>query len=114
MKFFHGGHPGMMKGQFVLPPSITRAKSLAEFGNNKCDTTKVYVTTSFLAATMYAATIKKGEVYEVEPIGELKHDPDCIEEGLSFSCEKARITKRHKLSRNQRETVIYALTNENK
>jgi hypothetical protein len=54
----------------------------------------VYVTTHPVAASMFAAMAPiKGDVavYEVEPIGELAHDPDCSDPGLSFECESARV-----------------------
>lgn len=95
--YYHGGRGGLQKGNFILPPTITNAKSTAEFGNHMCDRSKVYVTVEFTAAAMYAAAVN-GDVYEVEPVGALAEDPDCIEPGFSFACERARILKRHRLT----------------
>jgi rifampin ADP-ribosylating transferase len=97
-KFYHGGRKGMRRGQFILSPVITGAKSLREFGNHLTDKTKVYVTTEYNAALLYAAGVN-GCVYEVSPIGDLNHDPDCLTEGLSFACDRAQIVKVHSVSR---------------
>ncbi|NKI17399.1 hypothetical protein HCU74_08215 [Spongiibacter sp. KMU-166] len=108
-RYYHGGRGGMRKGQFVLPPDVTGAKSTAKFGNYMCDTSQVYVTTEFTDAAMYAVGVG-GDIYEVEPIGELQEDPDCNRPGISFSCTKAKILKRHRLTSNERVAVLNALT----
>ncbi|MET4696675.1 NAD(+)--rifampin ADP-ribosyltransferase [Endozoicomonas lisbonensis] len=103
--YWHGGKGGMKPGQMILPPSITGAKHMGEFGNHHHDANQVYVTTQYGAALMYASGVKKGDVYEVEPIGELRTDPDCEHHELSFSCDKARIVRRYKLSENTRKAA---------
>ena len=108
MRYFHGGRANLQKGNFILPPVITQAKSMASFGNKDCDRAKVYVTTSFEAAAMYAAGVL-GDVYEVEPVGELGHDPDCLVDGLSYSCNKARILKCFRLKNNERQAILREL-----
>lgn len=41
---------------------------------------------------LYAAmSAKKPTVYEVLPVGELVPDPDCLEPGLSWECERAEV-----------------------
>lgn len=65
-----------------------------------------------MAASMYAAMFpekKGGCVYQVEPVGEIEHDTDCSQPGLSFSAPKARIVKVFKLSRNQINTARMAV-----
>jgi hypothetical protein len=62
---------------------------------------RVYLTSSRDAARFFAAmypTNRGGCVYEVEPVGELAHDPDCDEVGLSFEAPRARIVAVHELS----------------
>lgn len=92
--FWHGGRPGLPRGSFVLPPSITRVKSLSDYGAagvHRRD--RVYVTTTQAVALMYAAGVPKGVIYQVEPHGEIEPDPDCTLPGLSFQCERARILR---------------------
>ena len=107
-KYYHGGRGGMNKGQLILPPAVTGATSQAKYGNYLTDKNRVYITTDYEAAMLYAAGVN-GDVYEVEPVGELLSDPDCSQEGLSFSCGKAKIIKRYKLSDRSRRMVIKAL-----
>lgn len=92
--YWHGGRPGIQRGAFILPPSITKARSLSEFGAaGVCRTDRVYVTTSRAAAIMYAAGVKRGVIYECEPMGQIEPDPDCTEPGLSWQCERARVIR---------------------
>jgi rifampin ADP-ribosylating transferase len=96
MIFFHGGAPGL---RLILPPIKTGAPSLADFGAGVCDPNKVYVTTS-AAAQIFAAFHHsgRGTVYRVEPLGKLEPDPDCLEPGLSYQCDAARILRATRLS----------------
>jgi hypothetical protein len=92
--YYHGGPQGRSRGAYILPPSITGAMTTADFGaGSVCDRGKVYVTTSYEAALIYAAGHRRGVVYEVLPVGTLLPDPDCSEPGLSFECEKAVVRK---------------------
>ncbi|WP_434029045.1 NAD(+)--rifampin ADP-ribosyltransferase [[Pseudomonas] boreopolis] len=92
--YYHGGARGRARGAFLLPPSTTGAPSLSQYGAAGVHRTdRVYITTSFEAALLYAAANRKGLVYEVEPLGELEHDPDCTVPGLSFQCERARVLR---------------------
>ncbi len=95
MRYYHGGVGHLTKGQYLLPPAITRARSLSEFGAadvHRRD--RVYVTTDPHAALLYAAAApaRSAAIYEVEP-DELEHDPDCNVAGLSFQCSRARIVR---------------------
>lgn len=110
--YFHGGRGGMVRGQYLLPPSITGAPSCALFGaDHVCRRDRVYVTTVMEAAFIFAAgsPCGRGDVYLVEPIGPLVPDPDCNLRGLSFEVERALILRRFKVSANQRRGALEAL-----
>ncbi|KSV95424.1 hypothetical protein [Sinorhizobium sp. GL28] len=96
VRYFHGGYGGLSVGQFVLPPAMTGAPSTAQFGaHGVCDTSKVYVCTDLHAALFFAGghPSGNGKVYEVAPAGELTADPDALIDGLSYSCDKARVLR---------------------
>lgn len=93
VKYYHGGDDDIRVGEYVLPPSITGKKSTADMpikGASVCSKQKVYVTTSYEAAMMFACSQRNPMVYMVEPEN-LEHDPDCSVQGLSYSCDKARV-----------------------
>lgn len=88
--YYHGGPAGIPRFGFVQPPSITGAKSTADFGAaGVCRRDRVYVTTSLPAAMMFASGHADPRVYVVEPVGELEPDDDCNEAGMSFTCVRA-------------------------
>jgi rifampin ADP-ribosylating transferase len=92
--YWHGGRSGIQRGAYILPPTVTKTPSLSEFGAagvHRRD--RVYVTTSQAAALLYAASVKRGVIYECEPIGVVEPDPDCSMPGLSWQCEKARVIR---------------------
>lgn len=94
-KYYHGGPRGIWPRK-ILPPEITDAPSTAEFGaHGICRRDRVYVTTSYEAAQVFASFCPggRGAVYEVLPIGELEDDPDCTVPGLSYCCRAARIVR---------------------
>ena len=108
--YYHGGRAGIQRGAFLLPPDITKVRSCAEFGAaGVCRTDRVYITTSLDAAVLFSAGSRRGQVYEVEPIGALEHDPDCVLPGLSYQVAKARVLKVIKISDRQRATATAAL-----
>ena len=102
-KYYHGGIPNLMRGDKILPPSITGKSTLLEYarevapdGPQRAD--QVYIATDMNAAMLYASVYPYGDVYEVVPDGEVEDDPDCIKIGLSYACESAtvkRIIHRH-------------------
>ena len=56
--------------------------------------------TGSLYAAMYAASVRNGAIYQVEPIGELVSDPDYLGDGeISYECDKARIIKKITVSK---------------
>lgn len=94
VRYYHGGARGRDRGAMLLPPTMTGAPSLSQFGAaGVCRRDRVYVTTNFHAALLYAAANRKGVVYEVEPIGDLEPDPDCSQPGLAFQCPRAKVLK---------------------
>lgn len=91
MVLYHGGPRGL---KAILPPSETGAESVAGGIDPKvCRADRVYVTTSYAAALMYAACFPKGTVYEVAPVGDIEYDLDCLLPGLSYQCPKASIIR---------------------
>lgn len=96
MTYFHGGYGQLKVGDLVLPPNQTKAPSLARFGARAvCDPSKVYVCAIMEGALLYACMHPSGhgKLYEVEPVGELREDPDSKMEGFSFSCDRARVIR---------------------
>lgn len=98
--YFHGGVPGLYPGDMIRPPSETGAGSQAEYGNRLADPTKVYVTTRLQVAALMAGSWRvrsggvPGDVYEVEPQGELEHDPGLPRlPGESFTTSSAQIIR---------------------
>lgn len=92
--YYHGGPIGRQKGAFLLPPTITKAASTADYGAAAvCRRDRVYITTEFNAALLFASGSRHGVVYVVEPVGQIEPDPDCSQDGLSFACERARIVR---------------------
>ena len=113
MRYYHGGVGHLQKGQFLLPPTITRlTKSCSEFGAagiHRRD--RVYVTTDAHAAFVFAAgaPAHTAAVYEVEP-EDLSHDPDCTVIGTSFECLRAKIVRVVQvLTPDERERVMFGL-----
>jgi hypothetical protein len=112
VKYFHGGFPDLRVGQFVLPPDVTKAPSTARFGGRGvCDTSKVYVVTDPHQAMIYAGMHQsgRGRFYEVQPVGKLLPDPDCLVPGVSFSCDKARVVRIIKLKGKTIKTIQKAM-----
>lgn len=94
LTYWHGGQPGRKRGEFLLPPNITKSPSLSEYGAARVHRIdRVYVTTRIEVALFFAAGIPNGIIYECEPIGDVEPDPDCSEPGLSWQCQKARVTR---------------------
>ena len=112
MKYYHGGIGGKKKGEFILPPSITKAKCSSDYipKDNPHKRDKVYIVTGSMYAAMYAASVKNGAIYQVEPIGDLVPDPDYLGDGeVSYECEKARIVKRIPVSKKNLAEIAHQL-----
>ena len=82
----------------ILPASATGAESTSILTGSRGihDPNKVYVTTSFEAAVMFAAGHDHGCVYEVSPVNP-RPDPDCSELGLAWECDSAAVIRRHRI-----------------
>jgi hypothetical protein len=109
VKYYHGGAAGLRVGGSILPPTITgvraaidsvpEAEPLRQQGELVARRDRVYITADLDAARLFAAlhpdgTAKRGgDVYEVEPLGEVEPDPDCLTPGYSWRCERARILR---------------------
>ena len=106
MKYYHGGPKGLMA---ILPRTRTGAKGQRKYGNRVALPQKVYVTTDFHAALMYASQFKKGSVYTVHPNGEIKPDPDCTLNGLSFECDSADILNEQRIAPSTLSAIRLAL-----
>lgn len=93
--FWHGGPSGRQRGALLLPPSVTGAKCTSDLvgDNDVYRRDRVYLTTSYKAALLYAASHRKGVIYLCDPVGALDGDPDCDKDGLSYGCERARVLK---------------------
>ena len=95
-KLYHGGPRGL---SVILPPTETKVRDTSAYvpGNGVHSRSKVYLTSSFDAAIMYASCHPKGVVYEVRPQGQLEADPDCSMPGLSWACDRAEVVRRHRI-----------------
>lgn len=100
--YFHGGQAGLIPGGKILPPDVTGTTGtlreeiirmgLADKGVARGD--RVYLVTEWASSVMYAVLHPSlGQVYLVEPDGELEPDPDCTEPGLAWQCPSATILK---------------------
>ena len=77
MKLYHGGVPGLVPGQILQPPALTGTPSCSDYDSKHCRRDRVYLTTDPAEAAVYAALAPlggQGDVYEVEPRGELEPD----------------------------------------
>lgn len=97
--FYHGGAPGLRRGDWLLPPDKTGAPCSSDYvaEDNPHRRDLVYVTTDRCAAFFYAAMYPGdpfGHVYKVEPVGKIEPDPDCREPGLSYQVPGARVLRR--------------------
>lgn len=95
--YYHGGNDDIRMGEYIMPASHTGKHSCEDWarrykleGADLCDKTRCYVTTSLQAALVFACAQEKPMIYIVEP-EDMKHDPDCTELGLSYSCSRAKV-----------------------
>jgi rifampin ADP-ribosylating transferase len=96
LRLYHGGVPGLIPGEKLLPPLLTDASSCADYDGEHCRADRVYVTTDAEEAAMYAALTApggRGDVYEVEPIGELELDPAAAPETSSYATPAATVVR---------------------
>ena len=106
--YYHGGIPGLRIGQHILPPDVTGAFSVADTSSAtaeqqaviervyRCD--RVYLTTERGVAELWACLAPEGtparggDVYRVQPEGDIEPDPDWNgEPGVSVCVPRALI-----------------------
>ncbi|WNI19140.1 hypothetical protein [Actinacidiphila sp. ITFR-21] len=98
MAYFHGGIPGLRRGDRILPPDATgtehrlsaHAEELGAFGH-ATRTDVVYLATERQVARAYAAGYPDGALYQVQPDGEVEPDPDCLAPGVAWQCTGATV-----------------------
>lgn len=112
VRWYHGGFPGLKRGQQILPPSVTGAVSIADTAGVVPDglaelvgkvyrpevvyVTQVFADALFFAsvAPAYGGITRGGDVYEVTPDGPLVPDPDYkLQDGRSMTCCSATIVR---------------------
>ncbi len=93
-RYFHGGHDGLLVGEYILPPAETGADNMADL-NPLLRKDRVYITTNIASAMFFASAARNPMVYEVTPEGGVEDDPDSNEKGVSFACLKAKIIALH-------------------
>lgn len=89
---YHGGVPGLLPGDLLLPPAVTGARSCADYDPEHCRSDRVYLTTDREEAAVYAAVRALGgggDVYEVEPMSELEPDPPDLDTTTSSYATRA-------------------------
>lgn len=93
--YWHGGARGLTVGDQIVPAvELDRlpATYLADFYDS--DPTRVHMTSDHLLGRSYASqfcTLGGGDLYEVEPVGELVEDPDYLGLGVSWTAPRALI-----------------------
>ena len=93
---YHGGVRRLHVGSVLLPPVKTGAASQADFGNHVARRDRVYVTTERDQAELFALLAPpdgNGDLYEVEPIGDLEIDPDYHGPGASYAVPMAHVVR---------------------
>lgn len=97
--FFHGGYPGLRVGEKILPKAVTKKENGTR---NKSewmwvDEKMVYITPDFQLAKGYANAYGTddvfggghGWVYRIQPVGEVKEDPNSCKDFPSKVCKEA-------------------------
>lgn len=95
-RYYHGGKPKMKEETYLLPPSKTGKPTLLQYSreidpNGVQREDRVYLTTDYSTARLYAMGYGNGGVYRAVPDLPLEDDPDCLEKGLSFQTPQALI-----------------------
>lgn len=93
MSFWHGGISGLQVGDLILPPTATRSGISTSQLMDEARPDRVYIATDRELARTFAAIIFEhlgaGDLYRVQPIGEIRTDPDYP--ACSFEARQARI-----------------------
>jgi hypothetical protein len=127
VRWYHGGFPGLKRGQQILPPSVTGTISVADksLGDDSLrervvkvhDPALIYLTRDVADARFWASLApahggknRGGDVYEVTPDGPLVPDPDYLpKDGKSMACSSATITRivERRVPRPSPEAIAY-------
>jgi hypothetical protein len=110
--WYHGGVPGLKRGQKILPPSVTGAISVSDKVIDAPDDMRrkvekvhdqnvVYLAADIVNATFWASLHpayggrnRGGDLYEVTPDGPVAPDPDYLAgDGGSVTCSSATIVR---------------------
>lgn len=120
-RYFHGGAPNLPIGGYILPPTQTGVPNSTTFGCGSVhDENRVYVCTSLRFARVFAVMHLSGRgiVYEVQPEGELKRDPDIegwVRMGtrnvdfFAYSCQRAKIIAAYPILATERRRLLQML-----
>lgn len=108
-RWYHGGFPGLKRGDKILPPSVTGAFSVADLEDSDLavrvaevhDRNLVYLAADAADARLWASLHpahggrnRGGDLYEVTPDGPLQPDPDYLpDDGGSMACCSATIVR---------------------
>ena len=111
-RWYHGGFPGLKRGQQILPPSVTGAISVSdkvvdapagmrEQVGKVHSNDLVYLSQDVRDAQVWASLAvayggktRGGDVYEVTPDGPLVPDPDYLpQDGKAMACSSATIAR---------------------
>ena len=93
-ELYHGGVAGLMPGQRLLPPSLSGARSCADFDSRHCRPDRVYLTADPEEAAIYAALAAPwgfGDVYQVEPMDDPKLAASDTRGSSSFTTRAATV-----------------------
>jgi len=93
-ELYHGGVAGLMPGQRLLPPSLSGARSCADFDSRHCRPDRVYPTADPEEAAIYAALAAPwgfGDVYQVEPMDDPKLAASDTRGSSSFTTRAATV-----------------------
>lgn len=108
--YYHGGVRGLNPGDLILPAGETGAVSIADVGAPDDEIAlkvarvhrkdRVYLTTEPVIARVFASLAVNsrrrygGDVYRVEPIGDVEPDPDYLSgDGGSVQAPRARVVE---------------------
>ena len=117
--YFHGGMPGLTAGDLILPGSPNfvdgckicdahKAGESHEFDPLTKHADRVYVTTDREYARFYASKYPRGDLYSVEPVGELVASEE--DHFPSWTVAEARVVGVYdryvRLTHKQRRTLL--------
>lgn len=94
LRLYHGGVPGLLPGETLLPPLVTGVRSCADHDAEHSRSDRVYLTTDPAEAAAYAALTAPGghgDVYEAKPLDTLEPDPPDVAGTGSYATRAAAV-----------------------